>query len=1661
MAQSQSSVEKRAAQAFEQQNYAAALVDYRQLLAKDQQNPSFNYHYGVCLFEVENHFEAAKYFDVALGLKQIPDPLLYYYRAQIYQEQYFFAQAISAFENYQKLSLSSKNPIDVSTRIAQCRLATTEITAFIRLPLLALSTTKAAKFYAAYKFSPDDYTIYEAPEVHSKNNAKQGHVPVYAYKRGMKYRILASYGPKGTQLDLYIQKKDANNNWATPMLIGGGVNDPNSNESFGFYDAASQTLYFSSTANSIGGHDLYKANFELSTNIASALEKMPYPYSSPTDDLFYVCDAAQNQAYFATSRQGVVGQYEIYTLQLDEPVRPNFVFAGLFSNELQPESKALSLQFTDLLTSEVYGPFVSDASGVYQVALPQKGDFLLEIRVDGASKAYQTRFSVPNLKPQTALQQQVRYFSDELGKEQWQVRNQLLDLDPATQLASLSKLQMNVANGALLQAKTSSLNAVTPLQPSLAATWGFVAQDTAAFITQMTDTLLAAEVSLENQVRLMELLRQDFEKQLNTREQLLAKLSQSISQPTSATERKELLQELAAAESALAFNERWIQINQAANIPDLVLLDTLRAMNERHQALLLSGDSLALLSGWTQRQEALQQYLQIAAFDGASALEAAALEQQSRLQNIIQEEAAIKAQQQQLAQQIKQLQTALPLQSKKEQAQTQLQITAFERERNSLDATAAQLRTDREAAAAELQVFDQASRKADYLKAAENQSLPQINLQSSYDELLAQYAQQEDLSQKLKSQVVVSSENGNVSNTNSENGNLGLNQESGNQEIVNSNRTSTENGNTTSINPVSTENGNVSNTNLENWNLGLNQELGNTEITNPNRTSSENGNTSSTNPISTENGNISTTNSENGNLGLNQEIGNREIVNSNRTSTENGNTTSTNPVSTENGNISTPNSENGNLGLNQEVGNQEIVNSNPISTENGNTSSTNPISTENGNVSNTNLENGNISTSNLENGNLGLNQELGNIELANSNRTSTENGSITSTNPISSENGNVSTTNSENGNLGLNQEIGNKESVNSNPISTENGNTTSANPISTENGNTTTNNPISTENGNVSNTNLESGNLGLNQESGNQEIVNSNRTSTENGNTTPTNPISTENGNVSTTNSENGNLGSNQEEIEIEERLARFESQVLAMSEMNADDLLKNLPKIERLGLSNEELERLDQQLTLPVGDAVEPDVEVAAYVNYVVQRRAFEQAKDELVRNQQAIRELEEAFKSEQKEQLAALILEQARLQNRLSAQQQALVALPNQAVYEALLQQNYRPQVSTAAVQNSAVGSASVAVNTFTLQEKPAQTQTTPLPVGLPCPEGLVFRVQVGAFRKPVPAERFREFTPVDGQVLANGLTVYMAGYFGSSAEALQQQKLIRTLGYPDAFVVAYQNCSRLSLAQGRALESSSTLAQSQNAANNSIFAGPGQGLYYTVQVGVYNRPLTSEAQIGLSELIEAKTAKGQYRYASGKFANLKDAKTRQQLAVNKGITDAFIVAYYQGKRIDLAQARLLAQSGIAFEQNFEQNQVPALSAELQQKLLALELPQTQPLKVPDPVVRYEIKCTACQEALSRYNRAGVFIYDPEKEVIVSALQKASDWDVVQLMYLKEMRKKTVALKGASQTLTLDPEGVDGAFVDWLLRQQNGYELVKDQEGKLEIKYLVPDAN
>jgi hypothetical protein len=65
-----------------------------------------------------------------------------------------------------------------------------------------------------------------------------------------------------------------------------------------------------------------------------------------------------------------------------------------------------------------------------------------------------------------------------------------------------------------------------------------------------------------------------------------------------------------------------------------------------------------------------------------------------------------------------------------------------------------------------------------------------------------------------------------------------------------------------------------------------------------------------------------------------------------------------------------------------------------------------------------------------------------------------------------------------------------------------------------------------------------------------------------------------------------------------------------------------------------------------------------------------------------------------------------------------------------------------------------------------------------------------------------------------------------------------------------------------------------------------------------------------------------------------------------------------------------------------------------------------------------------------------------------------KESAFDLVQLMYMKELRKRTAVLKGATENILLDAD-IDGAFMDFLLRQNAAYELQEEAQGRYKLMY------
>ncbi|MFN8116483.1 MAG: hypothetical protein U0W65_10245 [Bacteroidia bacterium] len=240
-------------------------------------------------------------------------------------------------------------------------------------------------------------------------------------------------------------------------------------------------------------------------------------------------------------------------------------------------------------------------------------------------------------------------------------------------------------------------------------------------------------------------------------------------------------------------------------------------------------------------------------------------------------------------------------------------------------------------------------------------------------------------------------------------------------------------------------------------------------------------------------------------------------------------------------------------------------------------------------------------------------------------------------------------------------------------------------------------------------------------------------------------------------------------------------------------------------------------------------------------------------------------------------------------------------------------------------------------------AYTAAKPIPIDEKIQDGLVFKVQIGAFKSPLPNNTFKGLSPVIGQTTPNGYIRYMAGNFDQYSSANAVKNDLRNLGYSDAFVVAYYNGVRINLneatekakAAGQTIEpvantsagitansnvpkNTFTPATNNNVTvNNTVDSQPAEitnelekmnGLLYTVQIGVYSKQVTRGQLFNLKPIYTEKLPNGLYRYTAGIYNQSGKLLEDKRKVVDLGVRDAFVSAYYNAKRIPFAEGQKL---------------------------------------------------------------------------------------------------------------------------------------------------------
>lgn len=170
-------------------------------------------------------------------------------------------------------------------------------------------------------------------------------------------------------------------------------------------------------------------------------------------------------------------------------------------------------------------------------------------------------------------------------------------------------------------------------------------------------------------------------------------------------------------------------------------------------------------------------------------------------------------------------------------------------------------------------------------------------------------------------------------------------------------------------------------------------------------------------------------------------------------------------------------------------------------------------------------------------------------------------------------------------------------------------------------------------------------------------------------------------------------------------------------------------------------------------------------------------------------------------------------------------------------------------------------------------------------------IYGVQLGAFKEAVPVSRFKQLKNVDAFMDKTGWIRYVVGHFSIRSQAEKLLEIIQGKGYTDAFVV--------NVNQEKKFEDEVVSVNNVN-----IRASLVGKVKYRVQIGAFKEQISDESA-ELYFKIEGITEhrEQEFTYLTvGEFKTYAEAKAYSQGIIDVGISDAFVIAITNGRKIPL---------------------------------------------------------------------------------------------------------------------------------------------------------------
>ncbi len=399
---------------FEEEKYLEATPFYLRLIAVEPRNHNYNFRYGTCLlYNTNTGQDVFKYLNYAVTNEAV-EVEAYFFLAKAFHLNYQFNDAIKYYKLYQtKAGTKAKANLDVNRQIEMCENGKRLITTITEMVVIEKKEIEMDKFFRIYDLSDIGGNLLVSAEFQTKIDKKKAHVPLIHFPQNPTVIYYSSYGEDGTTgKDIYVRRRLPSGGWGIPQAIQGGVNT-NFDDDYPYMHPDGNYLYFSSKGhNSMGGFDVYRCKYDAETDQFGLAENMDFAVSSPDDDLFYVVDSLNKNAYFGSGRQSEEGKLFVYKVRVDRVPLNMSVIKGEFSSTINPAQKKVFIDVKDYATGEFIGNFNSNEKGVYLITFPKGGKYEFTIRVGDSPQEYKYIASIPFLKEFKPLKQKIIHAMD-------------------------------------------------------------------------------------------------------------------------------------------------------------------------------------------------------------------------------------------------------------------------------------------------------------------------------------------------------------------------------------------------------------------------------------------------------------------------------------------------------------------------------------------------------------------------------------------------------------------------------------------------------------------------------------------------------------------------------------------------------------------------------------------------------------------------------------------------------------------------------------------------------------------------------------------------------------------------------------------------------------------------------------------------------------------------------------------------------------------------------------------------------------------------------------------------------------------------------------------------------------------------------------------------